>query len=386
MNYVPNSGNTSGLLTLTDGTNAANLELQGGYTLANFVIANDGDGGTLLIDPKVDTQSFGNASASSGTSPEASDPVVDQGAVTVNAGPIAVSDGGILPLGGTVDNTGSIALDSTGDQTELKILPHPGSLGDDHLAEHFLREGKAAAGLHHPHIVPVYDAGQDGPYHYLAAAFIPPAAPSPRRLPEARWSSAAPPKWYGNWPRRWRMPTPEASSTVTSSRPTCCSTSKARRTWLTSGWRAAPRRAAEVDTRKGRCWAHRRTWLPNRPQGRHGEPLPRLRPVYARRGPVRTVDRARPVQRAAGHCPVQRDPSRAGAAAQAQSSGAAGAGSHLSEGVWPSGPRTAMPAVPELADDLRRWREGLPVQARPVVLAEHCAWLKRKPRLAALWR
>ena len=122
MNYVPNSGNTGGVLTLTDGTNTANLELEGGYTLANFVIANDGDGGTLLIDPKVDTQSFGNASASSGASPEASDPVVDQGAVTVNAGPIAVSDGGILPLGGTVDNTGSIALDSTGDQTELKIL------------------------------------------------------------------------------------------------------------------------------------------------------------------------------------------------------------------------------------------------------------------------
>ena len=106
MNYVPNSGNTGGVLTLTDGTNTANLELEGGYTLANFVIANDGDGGTLLIDPKVDTQSFGNASASSGASPEASDPVADQGAVTVNAGPIAVSDGGILPLGGTVDNTG----------------------------------------------------------------------------------------------------------------------------------------------------------------------------------------------------------------------------------------------------------------------------------------
>ena len=58
-----------------------------------------------------------------------------------------------------------------GREVALKV-PHPGSLAEPHLAERFLREGRAAAGLHHPHIVPVFDAGQDGPHHYLAAAFI----------------------------------------------------------------------------------------------------------------------------------------------------------------------------------------------------------------------
>ena len=59
-----------------------------------------------------------------------------------------------------------------GREVALKV-PHPGALSEPRLVERFLREGRAAAGLHHPHIVPVFDAGQDGPHHYLAAAFIP---------------------------------------------------------------------------------------------------------------------------------------------------------------------------------------------------------------------
>ena len=35
---------------------------------------------------------------------------------------MAVSDGAMLPLGGTIDNTGTIALNSSGDQTELQII------------------------------------------------------------------------------------------------------------------------------------------------------------------------------------------------------------------------------------------------------------------------
>ena len=47
-----------------------------------------------------------------------------------------------------------------------EVLDRPGRV------ERFLREGRAAARLRHPHIIPVFDAGQDGKHYYLASAFI----------------------------------------------------------------------------------------------------------------------------------------------------------------------------------------------------------------------
>ena len=46
----------------------------------------------------------------------------NQDAVVDNAGTWLVSDGAVLPLDGTIDNTGTIALNWTGDQTELQIV------------------------------------------------------------------------------------------------------------------------------------------------------------------------------------------------------------------------------------------------------------------------
>ena len=57
-----NRRNTSGVLTITEGTNTVRLELAGSYTLANFHVASDGNGGTLLTDPTVISQRPGNAS------------------------------------------------------------------------------------------------------------------------------------------------------------------------------------------------------------------------------------------------------------------------------------------------------------------------------------
>ncbi len=52
----------------------------------------------------------------------ASDFVFNETPVTENSGDMTISDGAVLPLGGTIDNTGTIALNSTGDQTELQIV------------------------------------------------------------------------------------------------------------------------------------------------------------------------------------------------------------------------------------------------------------------------
>ena len=45
-------------------------------------------------------------------------------------------------------------------------------LDNPRRVERFLREARSAAQLRHPNIVPIYEAGQDGDRHYIAAAFI----------------------------------------------------------------------------------------------------------------------------------------------------------------------------------------------------------------------
>jgi serine/threonine protein kinase len=54
----------------------------------------------------------------------------------------------------------------------LKVAK-PEQLHTPRRVERFLREARAAAHLLHPHIVPVFDSGSDGPHHYIASAFIP---------------------------------------------------------------------------------------------------------------------------------------------------------------------------------------------------------------------
>jgi autotransporter passenger strand-loop-strand repeat protein len=49
--FTEAAGNTSGTLTVTDGTHVANLTLLGQYSTANFGLSNDGHGGTMVTDP-----------------------------------------------------------------------------------------------------------------------------------------------------------------------------------------------------------------------------------------------------------------------------------------------------------------------------------------------
>ncbi|WP_206736216.1 cadherin domain-containing protein, partial [Bradyrhizobium betae] len=54
----------------------------------------------------------------------ANDFVFEQTPVTENAGNMVISDGATMPLSGVLHNTGSIALNSTGDETDLHLIEH----------------------------------------------------------------------------------------------------------------------------------------------------------------------------------------------------------------------------------------------------------------------
>jgi len=56
------------------------------------------------------------------TALNASDFVFNETPVTHNSGNMVVGDGAMLPLGGIIDNSGSIALQSTGDATRIELI------------------------------------------------------------------------------------------------------------------------------------------------------------------------------------------------------------------------------------------------------------------------
>ena len=64
------------------------------------------------------------------------------------------------------------AQDPTLERDVALKVPHPEFQRDAQAVARFLREAKAAARLHHPHIVTVFEAGTDGETSYIASAFI----------------------------------------------------------------------------------------------------------------------------------------------------------------------------------------------------------------------
>jgi serine/threonine protein kinase/tetratricopeptide (TPR) repeat protein len=59
-----------------------------------------------------------------------------------------------------------------GREVALKV-PRPEALGTEELRQRFQHEARAAAGLDHPNLVPVYEAGEIGPVCYIASAYCP---------------------------------------------------------------------------------------------------------------------------------------------------------------------------------------------------------------------
>ena len=80
-------------------------------------LANDSAGNAVLTLGDGQTITLSGVDAGTLT---AANFVFDQTPVTDNAGTMTVSDGALLPLGGTINNTGTIALNSAGHATQLR--------------------------------------------------------------------------------------------------------------------------------------------------------------------------------------------------------------------------------------------------------------------------
>ena len=87
-----------------------------------------------------------------------------------------------------------------GRRVALKV-PRPEVLVTPEFRRRFLREAEAASRLDHPHIVPVYEVGEEGPVCYIASAYC-------EGLTLAQWlkrkPSQCPFEWHRDWWPFWR--------------------------------------------------------------------------------------------------------------------------------------------------------------------------------------
>ena len=173
----------------------------------------------------------------------------------------------------------------------LKVLAKPEA--DAKELARFRAEARALAALHHRHIVPIYEVGeQDGQPHYTLELIE--GGSLAQRLRGQPQDPAAAAQLVDTLAGASTMPTNEASSTGTSSRATSCFRSPGVRDQEsstkprvpadscfpapltpglprspTSAWQSTCTRAAREPNR-GRFWARRAIWLRSRPW-----PMPR---------------------------------------------------------------------------------------------------------------
>jgi hypothetical protein len=100
------------------------VDLIGFTGMAGFVdvqanLANDADGNAMLTLSEGMTITFDDVEVASLT---ADNFLFDQEPITNNAGAMVVSDGAMLPLSGLINNSGTIALNSTGNETSLELI------------------------------------------------------------------------------------------------------------------------------------------------------------------------------------------------------------------------------------------------------------------------
>ena len=98
------------------------IDLIGFNNVAKFSdiqLVNDANGNAVITLGSGETITLHGTNAASLT---AGNFLFDQTPVVENHGNMTIGDGAVLPLAGTIDNTGTIALNASGDQTELQIV------------------------------------------------------------------------------------------------------------------------------------------------------------------------------------------------------------------------------------------------------------------------
>jgi hypothetical protein len=111
--YVENSDGTGGTLTVSDGTQTANINFSGNYVLENFNFSSDGSGGTLVIDPPVNSA----LSQESGTA--TIEGTLDIEAPTTTNVVFAPAAAGTLRLGDSFHFNGTISGFAASDTIDL---------------------------------------------------------------------------------------------------------------------------------------------------------------------------------------------------------------------------------------------------------------------------
>jgi hypothetical protein len=135
MSYQSNGRrNTGGVLTITQGSQTVRLDLEGSYTLANFRVASDGNGGTLLTDPTVVSQRRGNAPETIGNNTVLDVDTPDKGNVTFSAttGTLALDQPATFTgkvSGFNSQNTIDLPGMAFGAQTTLGYSPNSNNIG-----------------------------------------------------------------------------------------------------------------------------------------------------------------------------------------------------------------------------------------------------------------
>ena len=99
----------------------------------------------------------------------------------------------------------------------LKVLA-PALARDESFRQRFVRESRAAAAVDHPHIIPIYEAGEADGALYIAMRYV--RGGDVGTLVRRR--RAGSPRSSRPWRPRWMPPTRRGWCTGTSSRPTCC--------------------------------------------------------------------------------------------------------------------------------------------------------------------